>query len=381
MRRRTGSALALAAALTLSFAPAAQAAERPVSAAGDELGDVQAAVDALARTPGVLAVIGEARVDGRLVGSGSAGSRLRDGKGGKVPPGARYRAGSQTKLMIAVAVLQLVKEGKLGLDDKVGKLLPQVRRGAIVQKANSITVRHLLRHTSGIPDWGGKIAADPDRYFFKDVDRHHSPLEVVKLSRGLPRTGAPGERFSYSNTNFTLLGMIVEKVTGRSLRSEIDRRIFKPLRMTRSYLATKPGIKGTHAHSYMSDASGKLHDVSRLNPSFGGAAGGVISTARDLSTFARAFRGGKLLPPKLMKVLSDPPEGMPEPPPGPQPCAGTQVGSFPGYISATATSNDGRRQFAFSITLSGPDKVRRDVLDKPGLLQKAAESVICPGAS
>ncbi|MFI6540989.1 serine hydrolase domain-containing protein [Nonomuraea sp. NPDC050547] len=362
---------ALSVVLVCGLPATARAADR------ERLGDVQEALDALARRPGVLAAIGEARVDGRLVGRGSAGSRLRDGKGGKVSPDARYRAGSQTKLMIGVAVLQLVKEGRIGLDDTLSELLPAVAGDAVVKKADEITLRQLLRHTSGIPDWSVTMAADPDRYLFTNVHRDYRPLEVVKMSSGLPRTGAPGERFSYSNTNYTLLGMIVEKVTGRSLPGELDRRVFRPLGMTRSYLSTAPGIKGRHAHSYVPDRSGRLRDVTRQNPSFGGAAGGVVSTARDLSAFARAYLRGTLLPPELMKVLTDPPEGVPT---GPQEKCDvhTNAGSFPGYISATVSSKDGRRQFALSVTFSGPDKLRGDALSDPEGMRKAAAAVLCP---
>src|ERR1044072_7361777 len=106
--------------LALSIAAPATAADRP------RTGNVQEALNALAKTTGVVGAIGEVYVDGKRVGQGSAGSRLLDGKGGKIPAGSRYRVGSQTKQMTATVLLQLVREGKLGLDDKLSDVLPQV---------------------------------------------------------------------------------------------------------------------------------------------------------------------------------------------------------------------------------------------------------------
>ncbi|WP_201761486.1 MULTISPECIES: serine hydrolase domain-containing protein [unclassified Nonomuraea] len=101
----------------------------------------------------MVGAIGGVYVDGKLAGQDFAASRLLDGKGGTIPASARYRIGSQTKEMVATVLLQLVDEGLLGVDDKLGDLLPELVDKDVVERADEITVRQLLRHTSGIPDW------------------------------------------------------------------------------------------------------------------------------------------------------------------------------------------------------------------------------------
>ncbi|MFC4114386.1 serine hydrolase domain-containing protein [Nonomuraea zeae] len=116
-------------------------------------GDVRQAMSNLANIDGVVGAIGQVYVDRRRAGQGTAGSRLLDGKGGRVPPDSRYRTGSQTKQMTAAVLLRLVAKGRPGLDDKLAGVLPEVTRQDLVERADEITVRQLLRHTSGIPDF------------------------------------------------------------------------------------------------------------------------------------------------------------------------------------------------------------------------------------
>jgi D-alanyl-D-alanine carboxypeptidase len=357
--------------LSVAAAPATAAA----SGLRTELGDVQQAMGSLAGTAGVVGAIGEVYVDGKRVGKGSAGSRRIDGKGGRIPSDSRYRIGSQTKRLTAVVVLQLVKEGKIDLEDKLADLLPEVAEQDAVARAGEITVRQLLRHTSGIPNWfDGKLV---DLY---DFTTYYPPLDLVKMSRDQPRTGEPGEKYHYSNTNYTLLGLIIEKVAGRSLAAEFARRLFEPLGMSRSYLPTRPpqGIKGPHGHGYHTDPQGKLRDMHRLNASYGNAAGGVVSTARDITRFHRAFVQGKLLPPDLQRVITDPQEGQPTQPPSERLCGGDPAFEVPsggtaGFIATTFTSSDGRLQFAVSTTTSvgSPLAISQAI-------NKAAETVLCP---
>jgi D-alanyl-D-alanine carboxypeptidase len=356
--------------LTLAAATPATAA---APEAGPEIGDVQQALDALARTGGVVGTIGEVYVDGKRVGQGSAGSRLLGGKGGRIPAGSRYRIGSQTKLLTGTVALQLVKEGKLGLEDKLSDLLPEVASRDIVERADEITVRQLLRHTSGIPNW-----FTPDLVDIYDFTTYYPPIDLVKKSRSQPRTGEPGEKFSYSNTNYTLLGMIIEKVTGRSLASELGRRLFVPLGMSRTYLAVKPpqGIEGPHGHGYSTDAEGKVHDMDGLNASYGNGSGGVISTSRDISAFYRAFGQGKLLPPALQKLLTDPPENAPTQPAlcGGEPQLRVVAGGTTSFTSVTFNSPDGRIQFATSTTTNTQDPAAIG-----RAINQSATAVLCPG--
>ncbi|GLY88007.1 serine hydrolase domain-containing protein [Actinoallomurus iriomotensis] len=360
----------------------------PATAAPAPTGSVQKAVEKLAAVPGVVGAVGGAYVDGRSIGLGSAGSRLLDGRGGRIPANARFRIGSQTKQMVATVVLQLVKEGRLSVDDKLSDLLPVVVQKDLVERADEITVRQMLRHTSGIPDWyaaepkpdgsEGDISFDPF-----DFTTYYRPLDLVKWSRSRPRTGEPGEKFSYSNTNYTLLGLIIERLTGHDLATELHDRLFGPLGMTRTYFLVKPpdGIKGPHGHGYYPDADGDLRDVDRFNASFGSGAGGVVSTTHDVSAFYRAFTEGKLLPPELQRVLTDPLSNDPAQGSGPDFCGGKLDGwiwggTAPGYFTMTFYSKDGRRQFSMSATLSVKDTT------EPGqAMFNAVESVFCPSSS
>ncbi|MFD9947566.1 serine hydrolase domain-containing protein [Nonomuraea sp. NPDC059023] len=333
--------------------------------------DVRRAIAGLADANGVLGAIGELYVDGRRVGRSSAGSRLLGGKGGKIPTDARYRIGSQTKGMTATVILQLVKEGRLGLDDKLADVLPVVAEKDLVERAAEITVRQLIRHTSGVPEW-----FRPDLVDVFDFTTYYRPADLLRVSRAQARTGEPGEKYSYSSANYTLLTMIIERITGRSLATEFERRFFRPLGMSGTYLPIRPpqAIKGPHGHGYAPGPDGRLHDMDRLNASWGHGAGGVISTARDMSTYRRAFLQGRLLPADLQRVITDPPEGGPPLPP--PPCGGQIVqtnGGAPGFTSATVSTRDGRKHFAISTTLDAEPS-----LNVVRAISKAAESVLCP---
>ncbi|NYE16669.1 serine hydrolase domain-containing protein [Actinomadura citrea] len=366
----TGAASLACAALVLSAAPPTTAS---TTAAPVEVGDVQKAMENLVQTGHVVGAIGEVYVDGKQVGKGSAGSRLLNGKGGAVPSTARYRIGSQTKTMTAAVALQLVKEGKLGLDDKLSEVLPEVAEKDLVERADEITVRNLIQLTSGIPDYLGPEALDPDR--------NYSPTDLLALSRKNARPVEVGA-FNYSNTNYILLGMIIEKLSGRSLAAELNRRLFAPLGMRHTYLPTKAteGIKGPHGHGYAPDGTGTMRDADKLNATTMLGAGGGISTAREMSVFQRAFRQGRLLPASLAKVITDPPAGQ-APQPGGGPCSGDPEfaagggGSAPGFTAATLTSSDGRVQFAVSLTLAMDDAERGTV---PARITNALKSLFCP---
>ncbi|MEW9554951.1 serine hydrolase domain-containing protein [Nonomuraea sp. NPDC050783] len=354
------------------------AADRPV-----KLGNVQRAIEALAKNAGVVGAIGEVYVDGKRVGHGSAGSRLLDGKGGRIPSNARYRIGSQTKVMTATVALQLVKEGKLGLDDKLSDVLPETAQQDLVDRADEITVRQLIQHTSGIPDF---IASG--KFDVYDFTTKYSLADLVKASRSVPRRGEVGE-YLYSTTNYVLLSMIIERVTGHSRATEFARRLFIPLGMDDTYLATKigDGIKGPHGHGYVPGSKGKPRDVDRLNPTSWGAEG-AISTAHDISAFHRAFTQGKLLPANLQGVISGRPapsaqqqaqqQAQRQRPPvlcGGKPELRPVAGSVPGAYTVTFTSPDGRLQFAVSTTLKIPN---HDAMAAVGPdINKAAEAVFC----
>ncbi|WP_433412899.1 serine hydrolase domain-containing protein [Microtetraspora malaysiensis] len=367
----TGVASLACAALVLSaVAPAAAS----ISAAPVKVGDVQKAMEYLVKTGHVVGAIGEVYVDGKRVGKGSSGSRLLDGKGGAIPSNARYRIGSQTKSMTAAVVLQLVKEGKLSLNDKLSTVLPEVAKKDLVERADEITVLNLIEMTSGIPEYMGPDTMDPTR--------NYRPTDLLVASRKNPRPVEVGT-FNHSNTDYILLGMIIEKLSGRSLAAELNRSLFAALGMRDTYLPTKAteGIKGPHGHGYAPDETGTLRDADKINATTMLGAGGVVSTAHDVSAFKRALRQGRLLPESLNRLLTDPPPGMPPQQPSGGPCAGNPEfapgggGSAPGFFASTYTSSDGRLQFAVSMTLA-MDNDERMTADQR--ITNALKSVFCP---
>jgi D-alanyl-D-alanine carboxypeptidase len=213
----------------------------------------------------------------------------------KVPmrPGDRFRAGSIMKPFLSVVVLQLAERGRLSLDARLPDLLPADVVGRF-PTAHDITVRMLLDHRSGIPEWD--LPAQDD-----DAARHPAKVwridEILDLAAAQAPMFAPGTAFFYSNTDYNLLGLIVEQLTGRSWRHEITRRVVRHLQLRHTSLPA-PGhrsIDGPHAHGYF-PLDGRLVDLTRLDPSMAGAAGGgaLVTTVGDLSRFLDALLKGLL---------------------------------------------------------------------------------------
>ncbi|MFF8835886.1 serine hydrolase domain-containing protein [Streptomyces sp. NPDC015130] len=211
--------------------------------------------------------------------------------GAKVPRDGQVRMGSNTKTFVAVVVLQLVGEGKIALDASVDTYLPGLVRG----KGNDgrrITVRQLLQHTSGLPEYGAHISDDEIAY------RYFEPRDLVDIALKNKAEFRPGAKWSYSNTNYVLAGLIVQKVTGRPLAEEIDRRIVQHLGLRHTYFPA-PGdrtIREPHPKGYRVMPAGEpLREYTEIDPSAGWAAGQMISTNSDLNRFFTALLDGGLL--------------------------------------------------------------------------------------
>jgi D-alanyl-D-alanine carboxypeptidase len=205
----------------------------------------------------------------------------------------KFRAGSIMKPFISVVILQLVEEGRFSLDDPMTAVLPESVSSRF-SDSDQITVRMLLNHTSGIPDWiteamMGEIVADPQRIW--EVD------EYLDVATAQEPYFPPGESWQYSNTNYNLLGLIIEHATGSSWREEIRERIIKPLNLedTRLPEAGDLSILDNHAHGYL-DMGGELIDFTKIDPSMAGAAGGhaLITTTMDLARFLNVVLAGEL---------------------------------------------------------------------------------------
>ena len=306
-RRRAVAASLAAAALAAFFTtvPAAGADARPREAPrfhaaapaldpGERRPELQRRLREViaAGAPGAVALVNDGRRQGVWTGA-SGVADLRSGR--PMRPGVRFRAASLTKPFVATVVLQLVAEGRLSLSDTVERRLPR-----ILPYGDRITVRQLLDHTAGVPEYGHV----PKRGLYRGVRfKSWTPRELVALVAGQPPTAPPGSTWSYSNTGYVLAGLIIEAVTGHSLGDELRRRIFRPLRLRdTSFPMHSPKPAGPHARGYSLDLDdelvaieGPLRDVTVYDPSALWAAGNLVSTERDLARFFRALLGGRLL--------------------------------------------------------------------------------------
>jgi D-alanyl-D-alanine carboxypeptidase len=207
-------------------------------------------------------------------------------------PRDAFRAGSIVKPFVAVVVLQLAERGRLSLDAGLPEVLPASITGRFANAAD-ITVRMLLGHRAGIPDWDSPAL---DEQVARDQAKVWKAAELLDLAAAKPPLFAPGTSFSYSNTDYTLLSLIIERITGRSWRHEVTRRVISPLRLTHTQLPA-PGhrsLKVPHAHGYV-ELDGQSVDV-KLDPSFAGAAGGyaLVTTVQDLARFLDVLFAGRL---------------------------------------------------------------------------------------
>jgi D-alanyl-D-alanine carboxypeptidase len=194
----------------------------------------------------------------------------------RMRPGDAFRAGSIVKPFVAVVVLQLAEGGRLSLDARMPEVLRADVAGRFANAAD-ITVRMLLGHRAGIPDWDSPAL---DEQVARDQAKVWTVAEFLDLAAAKPPVFAPGTSFSYSNTDYTLLSLVIERITGRSWRHEVAGRVLRPLRLTHTHLPA-PGqrsIERRHAHGYV-EVDGKLVDVN-LDPAFAGAAGGYALLTR-----------------------------------------------------------------------------------------------------
>ncbi|ANN17959.1 serine hydrolase [Amycolatopsis orientalis] len=213
-----------------------------------------------------------------------------------VPRDGSVRAGSNTKTFTAIVVLQLVAEGKVDLDAPIDKYLPGLVRGEGID-ATKITIRQLLQHTSGLPDYTEHLGLGE---FERIQHRFFHPHDLLAAALAHPAKFAPGTKWEYSNTGYLLAGMVIEKVTGRPVQEQITERVIRKAGLRHTYWP-QPGdqtIQGPHPQGYAigSATSGEVIDVTELDPSWGGAAGQLISTPSDLAKFFRVLLDGALLP-------------------------------------------------------------------------------------
>jgi D-alanyl-D-alanine carboxypeptidase len=211
----------------------------------------------------------------------------------------RFRVGSVTKTFTAAVVLQLVDEGRVRLDDTVEQHLP-----GVLPYGRRVTLRRLLNHTSGIFN----VADDPavQRAFLRNPYRTMPPRAEVAFAARHPLSFPPGSDWAYSNTGYQLLGLVVERVTANAFGDEVERRIFRPLRLHSTTFEPRPQRMRLHAYVLPGAGvplpGGRRFDSTRI-PGGAWADGAIVSTLDDLATFYRALFTGELVPRPLLRTM------------------------------------------------------------------------------
>lgn len=221
-----------------------------------------------------------------------------------IPRRPVVRIASNTKTFTATVVLQLVAEGRVDLDARVERYLPGLVRGH-GNDGRRITVRQLLRQQSGLPDYDS-LVIEAGGSLRKVAHTYFEPHELVDAALAERRHFAPGTRWEYSNTNYVLLGLLAQRVTGRPIGELVTRRIIDRIGLQDTYwpAAGDQGIRGVHPRGYLADEpGGEWHDLTRLDPSLGWAAGQLIGTPQDLGRFMARLTDGTLLPPAQLAEM------------------------------------------------------------------------------
>ncbi|MCX4767545.1 beta-lactamase family protein [Streptomyces sp. NBC_01275] len=288
----------------------------------------------------------------------------------------RFRIGSVTKTFSAVVLLQLVDEGRLSLDAPVDRYLPGLLPDS------RITVRQVLSHRSGLYDYTNAMFADTVSGFEAVRTKVFTYRQLVNRSLSHPRTTAPGGPYSYSNTNFVVAGLLIEKLTGHPVGAEYRTRIIEPLKLRdTSYVHPGTRIPGRRTLGYLTpDTPGAaLVDATAQTVSWAQSAGALISSTRDLDAFLSALLSGKLTSAASLKQMRRW-----------VPAGATQAyglglrrrdlscgvsvyghtGAVQGYYTYAFTSKDGRRSLAALANASNSTGVHNAML-------RTLESAFC----
>jgi D-alanyl-D-alanine carboxypeptidase len=328
-----------------------------------------------AGSPGAIVLVHDA--DGTKTGvAGYANLRTKE----RLRAGHTFRVGSITKTFVATVVLQLAAEGALELDDSVEQWLP-----GLVPNGQAITLRQLLNHTSGIYNY------TDDEALFRSLVRNPlrllPPAELVAVATKHRPLFDPGTSWSYSNTGYIVLGLVIEKAAAAPLEQQLRQRIFEPLGLTQTSFPAVASMPRPFARGYLppgngvlSTPGGKPVDVTAWSPSWAWAAGGLVSTAGDLARFYGGLLGGELLQPEQLREMRTTvatPDGSSRYGLGLASdrlqCGPTlgHTGGVPGYTSFAFSTEDGSRQAVVLINTSpGSDRLA-------GRLGSAVGSAFC----
>ena len=335
---------------------------------------------------------------GQLLDQGAIGAVVRVDDGNRVvqfavgladlkprrdlEPGDEFRVGSTTKTFMAALVLQLVAEGRLALDDTVDRWLP-----GQLPNSSAVTVRMLLDHSSGLPDY----THDPVLNDLRQgrAPRLRTPEQLLAMGARQKPLFAPGTAWAYSDTNYIALGLILQKVTHRSVWQLVQERISEPLGLRHTYLGSGAGFRGTpYAHGYSAPtyyAVGPvvdgLVDTTGLDLNWTWTAGGMISTAPELATVYAAVLSARLVPPpQLQQMKATIPTTMPGVRDGlgiqqrVGPCGNRvwyHTGGVPGYTTVAVAEDGGERTGMLLI----PSDVESEA--RHAATQRLFEAILC----
>ncbi|WP_223878450.1 serine hydrolase domain-containing protein [Microbacterium radiodurans] len=318
--------------------------------------------------------------DGDTTASLAEGSAdLRDDRAAQV--GDPVRIASISKTVLAVVVLQLVEEGELSLDSTVQEVLP----GLLDAAPADVTVQQLLAHTSGLPDYIAALAPDVDAAI-DGRDAVYEPRELLSVAQQQSWLAEPGTEFHYSNAGYTVLGLMVEGVTGSTVPDLMNERVLEPVGMDATQYPTGGAMPDDSMHGYLR-IDGDLVDVTDYDPSFWSFGASLVSTVGDVSAFNAALQRGDLLQPTTLEQMraigiegyglgvlaggdacgAEPPE-----------LVFGQRGNGFGYNAITLASPDGERVVTVAYTGGSFDPATDPIFPAVGEVVAAALASTCP---
>ena len=387
MNRRLHIAIVIVASVLTSFA------QSPVVATGTNVlkKELQMKLDEwhkAGKFPG--ATVGVVLPDGESFGL-AVGFSDRESKT-RMKPTDRMLAGSTGKTFAAATAMQLIKEGKFGLNDKVEKYLGKETWFARLPNANDITIRQLMNHTSGLVRYEFK------EQFTKDLsvnpDRVWKPEELLSYLLDEKAPFEAGKGWDYSDTNYIVLGMIIEKVTGKKFYDEANRRVVKKLKLSNTIPQDSREIKGLiQGYAGANNPFGGKDEMITdgkfaINPQFEWTGGGWASTGEDLARWAKMMYEGKAFDSSMVPVMLD---GVPAKL-GPNVKYGLGViirptaagltyghsGFFPGYITDMMYFPEKKIAIAVQVNTSAPQVFGGK---PPGRLIAELAEIITPAAA
>jgi D-alanyl-D-alanine carboxypeptidase len=291
-------------------------------------------------------------------------SGVADVKTGRAPRATDHmRIASIAKAFSGAVALRLVADGKLSLDDTIGGA-----RLGLPRRWSAVTVRDLLNHTSGLPDY--TRSAGFARHAQNDPRGYVPPRKIISWVQRDPLVFTPGRHYEYSNTDNIVVGLIAEGASGRPYARLLRDIVFDPLRLRQTSFPSSPPLPRPFIHGYRVDATGPPQDVSTLlSPSGAWASGAIVSTPNNLNRFIRGYLGARLFPARLQREQLRFVKGGQSSPPGPgKNSAGLAVfryrtrcgtvyghtGNFPGYVQFAAATRDGSRAVTTSLNIPAP---------------------------